>query len=68
MRPKHHRRWGRAPWPCAVRVTDVVLGVGVVCMATAEAGVLQLSVPGVLASVGCSGLAMSSARGAYAAS
>eukprot|EP00965_Chrysotila_dentata_P123053 4067507-Pleurochrysis_carterae.AAC.1 len=36
-------------------------------MAAAEAGVLQLSFSGVLASVGCSGLAVSSARGAFAA-
>eukprot|EP00965_Chrysotila_dentata_P263268 6214798-Pleurochrysis_carterae.AAC.7 len=38
------------------------------CMAAAEAGVLQLFIPDVLTSVGCSRLAMSSARGAFAAS
>eukprot|EP00965_Chrysotila_dentata_P119293 3943679-Pleurochrysis_carterae.AAC.3 len=32
------------------------------CMAAAEAGVVQISIPGVLASVGCAGLAMLSAR------
>eukprot|EP00965_Chrysotila_dentata_P058588 1943812-Pleurochrysis_carterae.AAC.1 len=31
----------RAPLPYAVRVTRVVLGVEVACMAAAEAGVLQ---------------------------
>eukprot|EP00965_Chrysotila_dentata_P118199 3906608-Pleurochrysis_carterae.AAC.3 len=41
---------------------------GVACMAAAEAGVLQLSIPSVLASVGCAGLTMSSAGGAFAAS
>eukprot|EP00965_Chrysotila_dentata_P172411 5689385-Pleurochrysis_carterae.AAC.1 len=46
-----------APLRCAVCATRVVLGVGKACMAAAEAGVLQLSIPGVLASVGCSGLA-----------
>eukprot|EP00965_Chrysotila_dentata_P158199 5226438-Pleurochrysis_carterae.AAC.5 len=47
-RRKHHSWWRRAPLPCALRVTRVVLGMGVACMAVAEAGVLQLSIHAVL--------------------
>eukprot|EP00965_Chrysotila_dentata_P213416 6187613-Pleurochrysis_carterae.AAC.2 len=66
---RRHRRWhGRAPLPYAVRVTCVSLGVGVACMVAARADVLQLSTSSVLASVGCAGLAGSSAGFAVAAS
>eukprot|EP00965_Chrysotila_dentata_P024334 806158-Pleurochrysis_carterae.AAC.1 len=41
---------------------------GEACMAAARAGVLQLSISGVLASVGCAGLARLSARGVVAES
>eukprot|EP00965_Chrysotila_dentata_P188599 6172840-Pleurochrysis_carterae.AAC.3 len=44
----------------AAPVTRIVLGVGVACKAAAEADLLQLSMPVVLESVGCAGLAMSS--------
>ena len=42
--------------PYAVRVTRVVLGVEVACMAAAEAGVLQRLTSGVLASAGRTGV------------
>eukprot|EP00965_Chrysotila_dentata_P083633 2759442-Pleurochrysis_carterae.AAC.1 len=48
---RDQRRCGRTPLPYAVHVTRVVLRMGVACIAAAGAGVLQLSNPGVLASI-----------------